>query len=403
MSEAATQQEQAKLKITHLEKKIREEEPRAKKAKEQNAALYKDLDNLKAAAERIRKEMDKLGYVEGSEEEVRAEERALEAKIRELRGQANQLQRQVANTEFHYNDPTPNFDRRKVKGLVAQLFSLDKDKTAAGTALEICAGGRLYNVVVDTQVTGTQLLQKGLRKRVTIIPLNKISAFKASAKQIATAQRIAPGKADLALSLIGYDNEVAAAMEFIFGSTLICADAEAAKAVTFNRDIRLRSVTLEGDVYEPGGTLSGGSAPNSSGVLVTMQKLNEINRQISEATARLNEIREQMERDKRKLDMARKLKQELELKNHEINLTEQQINSNASSDIIHAVEENKVLVQQLKQEMVDAKTRQKEAAVEAKKIEKDMNDFKNNKGSKLAELQVSDPATATADLKLTGS
>ena len=39
------------------------------------------------------------------------------------------------------------------------------------------AGGRLYNVVVDTETTGKQLLQNGdLRRRVTIIPLNKIQA-----------------------------------------------------------------------------------------------------------------------------------------------------------------------------------------------------------------------------------
>lgn len=41
--------------------------------------------------------------------------------------------------------------------------------------LQVAAGGKLYNVVVDTETTGKQLLQHGdLRRRVTIIPLNKI-------------------------------------------------------------------------------------------------------------------------------------------------------------------------------------------------------------------------------------
>lgn len=41
--------------------------------------------------------------------------------------------------------------------------------------LQVAAGGKLFNIVVDTEDTGKQLLQKGgLRKRVTIIPLNKI-------------------------------------------------------------------------------------------------------------------------------------------------------------------------------------------------------------------------------------
>jgi structural maintenance of chromosome 2 len=41
--------------------------------------------------------------------------------------------------------------------------------------MQVAAGGRLYNVVVDSETTGKQLLQNGdLRRRVTIIPLNKI-------------------------------------------------------------------------------------------------------------------------------------------------------------------------------------------------------------------------------------
>ncbi|KAL6582239.1 Structural maintenance of chromosomes protein 2-2 [Orobanche minor] len=42
----------------------------------------------------------------------------------------------------------------------------------------VAAGGKLYNVVVDTENTGKQLLQNGeFRRRVTIIPLNKINSY----------------------------------------------------------------------------------------------------------------------------------------------------------------------------------------------------------------------------------
>lgn len=185
VSTAATGQQQANLKISHLEKKIKEEEPRARKAKDQNANLYKELDGLRVAAKKLEADLSKLGYEGGTEEDMYKQEAVIQDKVRELREQADGLKRRVANIDFNYADPTPNFDRSRVKGLVAQLFTLEKDKSEAGTALEITAGGRLYNVVVDTEVTGTQLLQNGkLRKRVTIIPLNKISAFKASAEVI---------------------------------------------------------------------------------------------------------------------------------------------------------------------------------------------------------------------------
>ncbi|KAL6883937.1 RecF/RecN/SMC [Trichoderma longibrachiatum] len=387
---AATIQEQARIKIAHLQSRVKEEEPRARKAKEQNAHLLRDLDGLKSQEQRLEKELSRFGLEPGQEEAMYKQESSLQQTVRSLRQECDFLKRKVANIDFTYSDPVPNFDRSKVKGLVAQLFTIDEGKAPAGTALEICAGGRLYNVVVDSEVTGTQLLQRGkLRKRVTIIPLNKIAAFKASAQTIATAQRIAPGKVDLALSLVGYDHEVASAMEYVFGNTLICADAETAKKVTFDPNVRMRSITLEGDSYDPSGTLSGGSSPNSSGVLVTLQKLNNLTHQLNETERSLKELQINIAREKSKLDQARQVQQELDLKRHEIKLAEDQIGGNSSSSIIQDVENMKATIAELQASISDAKARQTEANADIKRIEKDMKDFDNNKDAKLVELQKS--------------
>ncbi|KAJ6077417.1 uncharacterized protein N7446_000353 [Penicillium canescens] len=381
-SNAATEQEQGKLKITHLEKRIKEEEPRAKKAKEQNSGLLRDLEGLKSQANKLESELTRLGFEPGKEEQIYQEQTGLQRDIRELRQRADALKRQAANIDFNYADPHPNFDRSKVKGLVAQLFTLNKDQVPAATALEICAGGRLYNVVVDSAETGTQLLQKGkLRKRVTIIPLNKISAFKASAEKIGAAQNLAPGKVDLALSLVGYDEDVLAAMNYVFGNTLICQDANTAKKVTFDPSVRMKSVTLEGDVYDPSGTLSGGSSP--------IPKLNEITKELRSKERQLATLEDHMNKEKKKLDAVRSIKQDLDLKTHEIRLTEEQINSNSSSSIIQAVEEMRANIEQLKKDIADAKVRQAEASKDIKRIEKDMSEFSDNKDSKLAELEAS--------------
>ena len=48
-------------------------------------------------------------------------------------------------------------------------------------------------------------------------------------------------------------------MEFVFGNVIICSSAAVAKAIAFDKTINVRTVTLEGDSYEPGGTLTGGS------------------------------------------------------------------------------------------------------------------------------------------------
>jgi len=122
-------------------------------------------------------------------------------------------------------------------------------------------------------------------------------------------------------------------MEYVFGSTLVCADAETAKRVTFDPAVRMKSVTLEGDVYDPSGTLSGGSAPQSSGVLVTLQELHELTRQLKTHENALLKLQTLMAREKSKIDEVRKIKKEIDLKTHEISLTEQQISNNSSSTV----------------------------------------------------------------------
>ncbi|KAK1019997.1 Structural maintenance of chromosomes protein 2, partial [Friedmanniomyces endolithicus] len=183
-SKAGTEIEQAKLKISHLEARIKEDEPRAKKAEKENAGLLSDLQSLRSQAAKLEKELEKLGFTPGSEEEQLAEKAQLEKRIQVLQSEAEALRRKVAGLDFSYSDPSPNFDRRRVKGLVAQLFNLPESSSEAGTALEICAGGRLYNVVVDSAETGTELLQNGkLRRRVTIVPLDKIATSRAPAEK----------------------------------------------------------------------------------------------------------------------------------------------------------------------------------------------------------------------------
>jgi len=86
-----------------------------------------------------------------------------------------------------------------------------------------------------------------------------------------------------ALSRIGYPDEVAEVIAFVFNDTLICDDAASSQAVTFARNVGVRSVTLDGDVYEPSGTMSGGAAPSRPGVLVRAQELRAVEERVEDA------------------------------------------------------------------------------------------------------------------------
>ncbi len=68
-------------------------------------------------------------------------------------------------------------------------------------------------------------------------------------------------------------------------------------------------------------------------MLITLQKLNEINKELKGQEAALQELHTVMAREKKRLDTARKTKQELDLKAHEVKLTEDQIGGNSSSSV----------------------------------------------------------------------
>jgi len=111
-----------------------------------------------------------------------------EPAIQGLRQRVGQLAAELG-VGFSYREPAPNFDRRRVKGVLARLFGV-RDPAMA-TALEVVAGGKLYNVVLDSEQTGKQLLTHGnLQRRHTFIPLNKIEGRSLPQSTIDTARRL---------------------------------------------------------------------------------------------------------------------------------------------------------------------------------------------------------------------
>ena len=77
-------------------------------------------------------------------------------------------------------------------------------------------------------------------------------------------------------------------MAYVFGDTIVCANAQTANAITFGA--KVRSATLAGDQYDPSGTLSGGAAPSGSGVLTRVQEVLVAERKAGEAQGRLREL-----------------------------------------------------------------------------------------------------------------
>ena len=128
-----------------------------------------------------------------------------------------------------------------------------------------------------------------------------------------------------ALSLVGYPDEVAEAIAFVFSDTLICDDAASAQAVTFAREVGVRSVTLDGDVHEPGGT--------TSGVLMRAQELCAAEERVVGVQRSLDGLEREEVAGRAMREAWRARAREIEVKEHELRLLEEQVGSSNAARV----------------------------------------------------------------------
>ncbi|WP_204138937.1 chromosome segregation protein SMC [Halomicronema sp. CCY15110] len=147
-----------------------------------------------------------------------------------------------------------------IGGLVAQLGRVDP---RFQLALEIAAGGRLgYLVVENDQVAsqGIALLKQRRAGRATFLPLNAIRVPKIN--RIPDWKR-PDGLVNYAVDLIDCDDRYRRVFEFVFGSTAVFETLQAARGHLG----QFRMVTLDGELLETSGAMTGGSLSRQRGRL----------------------------------------------------------------------------------------------------------------------------------------
>ena len=95
---------------------------------------------------------------------------------------------------------------------------------------------QLFNVVVDTSETASKLMKSGrLARRTTFLPLNKMTSNSITDIQLRAARSAVANGHNMvhrAVDLIEYSNELAPAINYIFGAVLVCSDIEVANKVS---------------------------------------------------------------------------------------------------------------------------------------------------------------------------
>ncbi len=174
---------------------------------------------------------------------------------------------------------------RNIHGTVAELVKVPDDYAVA---IETALGDSVQHIVVDREEdgkAGISLLKRRDAGRATFLPLSAIKGNEVSEKDILNED----GIIGLASRLVSYDKRYDGIFKSLLGRVLIAEDLEAAIAVSRRHSVRVKIVTLDGQVMNVGGSMTGGSAARSVGMI---SRANELEKLLSRQKELEGEIRE---------------------------------------------------------------------------------------------------------------
>ncbi len=137
-----------------------------------------------------------------------------------------------------------------IPGIYGTISELGTTKEEYSLALEVAAGSRLTNIVVEDDNVARECVKylKNLKAgRATFLPLNKLLTPK-----ITSAPKT-KGVVGLAIELVSFDEKFRKAFEYVFGRTYIIENIDVSKTID-----NTRLVTLDGDLVESSGAITGG-------------------------------------------------------------------------------------------------------------------------------------------------
>ena len=225
-----------------------------------NADLKLELTKAESALELAQK---KYAPFEGNEAQLQkisdeiAEERA---RYRKLVSEAQSGTSVAPPLEY---DAVKGADfETSIHGYLGELITVKDAKHSL--ALSSALAQHLKKVVIDSDTTVQLLVEKGnLRSRTSFLPLNKVQrSTTITAQQLEAAQAMARrcnGWVSPAIQLVNYQPAYEEVMQRMLNTFVVCSNIKLASELAYDRTTRLRAVTLDGDIAEPSGVMSGGA------------------------------------------------------------------------------------------------------------------------------------------------
>ncbi|MDD5955014.1 MAG: chromosome segregation protein SMC [Firmicutes bacterium] len=167
---------------------------------------------------------------------------------------------------------------RNIHGPVSRLVRTEDTYTVA---IEIALGAAMQQIVVDTESDGKAAigyLKRTGGGRATFLPLSTVQGKRLQEDGVERCR----GFVGIASALVSCDDLYRGVVENLLGRTVIAQDLDAAIAMANKYRNRFRIVTLDGQVMNPGGSMTGGSVNKDAGILSRANELEKLTKQEKE-------------------------------------------------------------------------------------------------------------------------
>ena len=176
--------------------------------------------------------------------------------------------------------------KKGVHGVIANLISVPKEYE---TAIEMCLGQSMQNIVTDTEEDAKKLVEH-LRKfnlgRASFLPITSVKGKKLD--KIKSEK----GVIGIASDLVKFDKKYEQIVLSLLGRTLIMDTMDNAIAIARKNSYGFRIVTLQGDVLNPSGAISGGSVSTKTvNILGRSREIEELKKTIAELEKKVEKLK----------------------------------------------------------------------------------------------------------------
>lgn len=182
--------------------------------------------------------------------------------------------------------------RSGICGAVTQVIDVAPEYI---TAIEIALGGALQNIITDDEKTAKQAinyLKENKLGRATFLPINTIRPLPRRDYENIAAN--SPGVVGFAASLVNCNQKYRKIIDYLLGRTIIALDVDAAYSIAKKSGFLVKIVTLDGEVINPGGSMTGGAVNKRDASFLSRNRdIEQLQAQISAIEQNLQQLRKQ--------------------------------------------------------------------------------------------------------------